>query len=84
MGTIRIIEIVVENGPLYIKDGPKCYCGNRDWIIKPDHVVCSHCERTRRSKFTGYVVDGPKCYCHNADWFVSNDRWICSHCERSR
>jgi hypothetical protein len=84
MEEIRIIEILIDRGPCYVKDGPVCYCGNHDWIIKPNMAVCSNCGRERKGQFTGYVKDGPICYCGYHDWFASNERWICSNCGREK
>jgi hypothetical protein len=84
MGGIRIIEILIEAGPTYVKDGPMCYCGHHDWIIKAKGAVCSNCGREKNGHFSSYVVDGPACYCGYKDWFASDEEWICSNCGRKK
>ena len=84
MGEFRIIEIVLDQGPCFIKDGPICKCGYREWIVKPNSAVCSQCGAEREGHFTGYVKDGPICRCGYRQWFASSDYWVCSHCGQSR
>jgi hypothetical protein len=84
MAEIRIIQLLFDQAPSYIKDGPMCYCGQHDWIIKSGLAVCSNCGREKKGQFSSYVVNGPKCYCGHFDWFASNDEWICSNCGRKK
>lgn len=84
MGEYRFIEIVLDDGPSFIKDGPYCTCGYNEWIIKPHSAVCSHCGEELEGHFTAYVKDGPYCKCGYNEWFTSSDHWVCTHCGRSR
>ena len=31
----------------FVKNGPKCYCGNKDWFIGESGARCSDCDRWR-------------------------------------
>lgn len=82
---ITITTISINQAPSYIRGGPECNCGNRDWIIKENSVKCSYCDRVRNGTFDGYISDrGPECNCGNRGWFVSANRWVCSFCARVR
>jgi len=72
------IRTIVGN---YVRFGPRCACGNRNWLIK-SAVVCSRCKRKIREKVTAYILTGPKCACGNRDWFVASSSVICSACGR--
>lgn len=85
MGSIRVTEIFIDQGPTFIKDGPECGCGYHQWIIKTHAAVCSNCGTERNGHFTGYINrSGPECRCGYHQWFVSTNHWVCSYCGTSR
>lgn len=55
MDEIRIIEISIDRGLCYNKDGPISRCERHQWIIKPNAAVCSYCGTERNGRFTGYL-----------------------------
>ena len=63
------IRTIVGN---YVRFGPRCACGNRNWLIK-SAVVCSRCKRKIKEKVTAYILAGPKCACGNEQYAFAEE-----------
>ena len=86
MPEYEVIKItIVEIKPAILK--ALCPCGGggkSDWIIKPDHAVCSWCGRKLSGDF--YAVGRALHGCGGggeSDWLIGTDRVVCTWCGKT-